>query len=112
MELMNARPDVALVPYLVGRRLYNAGAYEAALPYLEQASRLGLPHRAGLAVENERLRADALLRAGHYEEAVQTFEALAKSPRAGEGLRARARDAAERARFLMAWRDPDTPEAP
>ncbi|RMG10429.1 MAG: hypothetical protein D6729_19535 [Deltaproteobacteria bacterium] len=110
MERLAEHPDSALLHYLVGRQLFNGRDYVGAHRYLAAATRLGLPADGGLAVENLRLAALALLESGRYAEAAQAFDALAVHPLAGEGLQVSAHDFAERARFLEAH--PSLREAP
>ena len=90
--------DFGVGYYLIGRRFFNAGSYDRALPYLLRADSLSLPHEL-LMSENRRLTAESYFYTGAYNQAVETFDQMVATT-LSQAVSARAKNWIERCRWF------------
>ena len=74
-EAIEEVPVFGVGYYLIGRRFFNEGSYDRALPYFIRADSLSLPHEL-LMSENRRLTGESYFYTGAYDQAVKTFEQM------------------------------------
>ena len=74
-EAIEEVPVFGVGYYLIGRRFFNEGSYDRALPYFIRADSLSLPHEL-LMSENRRLAGESYFYTGAYGQAVETFEQI------------------------------------
>lgn len=86
MEAVSMDPAFAPGYYLIGRRLFNAEAYESALPYFIRADTLSLPDDL-LETENKRLMGLCFFYTGAYESAAATFRQMVESDSTSEAMK-------------------------